>query len=82
MQILFSHFFVIYMICQFFIPLQMVSLKNNQIYKLQIIQSSGYKILDAAALRAVEKSKICLQNVFDTYFNKIIFEYAFIMPYV
>lgn len=125
MQILFSHFFVIYMICQFFIPLQaadsyiqinnfnekvlgqkatgcimqhllypkeakidkiegvtkiMVSLKNNQIYKLQIIQSSGYKILDTAALRAVEKSKICLQNVFDTYFNKIIFEYAFIMP--
>lgn len=125
MQIFFSYFFVIYVIYQFFTPLQaadsymqvnnfseealgqksrgcimqhllypkeakinkiegvakiMISLKNNQIHKFQIIQSSGYKIFDIAALRAVEKSKICLQNVFDAYFDKIIFEYAFIAP--
>ncbi|WP_416860489.1 energy transducer TonB, partial [Helicobacter ganmani] len=91
MQIFFSYFFVIYVIYQFFTPLQaadsymqvnnfseealgqksrgcimqhllypkeakinkiegvakiMISLKNNQIHKFQIIQSSGYKIFD------------------------------------
>ncbi|MCX2716956.1 TonB family protein [Helicobacter sp. MIT 21-1697] len=50
----------------------MISFKNSYI-QAQITSSSGYKVLDMAALRAVKKSNECLQNLYQKDFKKAIF---------